>query len=293
MAPELGLTMRGRRYGPCPACNEDRSTKDRRAPVFPMHNGARWKCYACGAHGGAASAVCYRLFGEELPKGDPRWAQAIAWYAERGWAEARGNAPTVQPRPIPTPKPQPVRHIDPSGILRQCRPPDCHEWLQSRGYTRPVPAGMLPPGWMDKDWWPWPDRFPLVVPAFDTSGVLRSMHGRSLASNDDRKTTWPKGTTSRGLVMATKPARAMLREQSSPDTLIICEGLTDYLQLGQDPKAAILGVASGVDLSNLKLNPGTLVIVVTDGDLSGDTYAQHIADQLAPHPVRRLECPRT
>lgn len=292
VAPELGLTMKGRRWGPCPACNEERSTKDARAPVIAIHKGAAWKCYACGDNGSAVNAVSFRLFGEKLGKGDHRWRDLIGWYADRGWAEQRGNAQPVKMRPIPAPKPQPVVHIDPSQVLRQCRPPDCREWLESRGYTRPVPAGMLPPGWAC-DWWPWPDRFPLVVPAFDTTGKLRSMHGRSLNASDDRKTTWPKGTTSRGLVMATKPARSLLRGESEPSTLIICEGLTDFLQLGQDQKAAILGVASGVDLSGLTLTSATMVIVVTDGDLAGDTYAQHIADQLAPHPVRRLECPRT
>lgn len=285
---QVGLERRGRRYTPCPACGAERTGRsDKRAPVLPVSGGRGWKCYACDEQGGAVHALCLRLHGERLGKGDGRWADVMRWMEERHHIEPRAQ-------PEPQTRREPV-YMDVAPVLRMCRPAEqgAADWLRSRGYTRPVPAGMLPPGW-SAPWWPWRDEFPLVVPAFDAAGVLRSMHGRAIRPGARRKVTWPLGGDTRGLVMASKLARAMLRGETEPRRLLIVEGLTDYLWAAQDPTIAVLGIASGVDLAPLsrRLRRGMTIVIATDPDPAGDAYAQTVAAQLAPHPVRRLHLGR-
>lgn len=277
----VGLKVRGRRYYPCPACGADRHGKDKRAPVFAVKGGLGWKCYSCDEQGTALHALMLGMFGTKIAAGDHRWREVMQWMESRHLVRQEVK-PYVEPPPVYAP----VREA-----LQMCRRPDCDDWLSSRGLTRDVPAGMLPPGW-SADWWPWADRFPLVVPAFDIGGTLRSMHGRAVDPNAPRKTTWPLKTSVRGLLMANRSARSVLRSKTAPDSYLIVEGLTDYLTVGASD-VPVLGVASGVDLSKLPLSPNTIVAVATDPDAAGDRYAQRIASQLNPHPVRRVLCPRT
>ena len=67
VAGNLGINVKGGRYGPCPACHADRTgTKDARFPmgrVKGSNNPTGWRCFACAAGGDLMDLVAFSLEG--------------------------------------------------------------------------------------------------------------------------------------------------------------------------------------------------------------------------------------
>ena len=195
--------------------------------------------------------------------------------------------------------------------VAQAKDPKVAAFLGRRGFRPSVtPAAILPPsnwgGWSkltwsgnDRDrttWWPrrWADLWPLVVPAYNGIGKLVSLHGRAVDDSAPRKTTWPKGVDSGGLLFAERRyARKLLKKiPCEADKLLIVEGLTDYLWSVQSAPdgCAVMGIASG-SISALRLTkfPKDLKVYIgADPDEAGDRYAQKIASTLLQFPCRRI-----
>ena len=129
VATALGMTRRGRGYGPCPACKADaRSSSDARGPVG-NNGGAGWKCWACEAKGDVVDLVAYATQGRKVSEcsGDALAAvrqhfQAAGWIRESESAGARRrrsppSGPSAQQRSTPAAAPEPVEEPIPGGAF--------------------------------------------------------------------------------------------------------------------------------------------------------------------------------
>ena len=298
VAQRLGLRHKKQRIEPCPVCNAERTSKDKRPAVGVRRDNKGWKCHSCGATGDAVDLASLALIGCKAGSAGTDFRKIRAWWLEDGpelsWAVSQYEVS----RP-------PIEELQ--RVLRACRRPSevslpaLPGFLAKRGFDpNKVAAGILPPsdwhGWYGIKWWPrqWIEQFPLVIPAFTGAGKLASMHGRSIDDSATRKTTWPKGHDSAGLLFAdSRYARKMLRNQpTDADTLLVVEGMTDYLWAVQTApeRCGIIGIASG-SANALKLPkwPKDMKFFVgSDPDPTGDAYAVKVAEALAPHTCRRL-----
>jgi hypothetical protein len=214
VAPTLGLSVRGRSFGPCPACNADRrGGSDRR---HPCGYGKGWGCFPCGAKGDALDLAAWRVGGARLRDLTPeRKAEVRAWYAGQGWcdpAPGATGAPVAVPRRAPVVKPERPPEYPPeaevAALWAACSPLDTASirdpavpWLE--GCEKPGRgldcralgaldlARLLP---LDPEAYPWPSWIPwlgmdrsewlrvyrLAVPMYDHRGGLRALRFRAV-----------------------------------------------------------------------------------------------------------------
>lgn len=305
----LGVTRWGRRsFGPCPACGEGRRSRhDRRPPCGLHHSAQGWHCHACQAHGDGLDAVALQLFeGKRVKELQARcFGELRAWYSARGWCAAEEGAPqnvvALRPPRAPPPVLESPEYPEPSelrALLRRARPlaeaPDgpASRFLEERGFSRSAPAGLLLRVEGDEEpwpeWWPWGAGWPLVVSAVDARGIVRSVHARAVVRQPGRpKTRWPLDRLATGLLFAEPVvARPMLRRSdcTSPGvrTVLVCEGLTDYLWACQAtagrPEMAVLGGTSGswAALGDVRWPDGARVFAFMDPDEAGARYLAQI-----------------
>jgi len=289
IAADLGLKLgKDRRWGPCPACGDD----SKRPPIYLHHNNTGWTCSRCSAAGDAVDLISFALVGTKGRDAGSRFGEVIAWLKERGEV-------TIEPV-VHQPRAEPVRPpaLTLSEMLKQCTPAWEHDaaraYLEGRGFTHPVPAGVVPP-WFSAPWWPrfFTRHWPLVVPAYTGHGVLGGLHGKAISGNAPRKSTWPREVESIGLFFADPVlARPMLWGKASPAVVVIAEGITDYLWACHEMsgQAAVIGIESGsIDaLAHVAFPPDCEIFIGTDPDGAGDEYATKIALTLSPRPCLRL-----
>lgn len=289
VAPRLGLQSKQRRWGPCPACRAS-VTSDRRPPIRLVAK--RWWCNACDATGDAVDLVSWHQLGRAATKGDPELRRVFAFLDGEAVAEA-----TWTPTPEPERHPPTLEEV--VAFLRACQPaasdPAVAAYLEGRHIDpAKASAGAVPLGLANR-WWPlsWSRSWRLVVPAFDATGRLRTLHARAVDGSTP-KTRWPMNSDASGVVFANLAGRAFLRGTSAPARLLVTEGLPDFLDASSqaDADMAVLSVESGSTPVFTALRPRlpavTRVYVSTHADLAGDRYAQGVADALAPHPCRRV-----
>ncbi len=126
----------------------------------------------------------------------------------------------------------------------------------------------------------------LVLPAYDATGRLASVHARYAGpppGPKERKTLWPSGYQVRGLTFANPPALAMLRGElpEAPARVVIAEGATDYLLAALKwPALPILGLTAGTWNRELadRVPDGATVAIRTDNDPAGDRYAETVIE---------------
>ena len=292
LAVRLGMSRRDRRWGPCPACGAAHTKHDSRPPVSVVGGWLGWWCHACDRTGDAADLASFALCDRPARESGRRFREVLA-LLEGG--EARGEA-------LPVEEPEKV-DLGIAAVLRGCtRPtgtPEVAAWLEGRGIDpEACPAGVLP-ATFGAAWWPraWSSVWRLVVPTFTGRGELVGLQGRATAPirEGEPKCRWPRGVPAAGLLFACASGRRLLRGQASNvRRLVVVEGLTDSLTATAwgATDTAVLGVASGSPAALRLLAPGlpagTSIIVATDYDRQGETYAQQVALALSPHPVRRF-----
>lgn len=142
-----------------------------------------------------------------------------------------------------------------------------------------------------RTWWDTGHR--IIVPAYDTHGVMRSVRAwRFVKDTTTPKRLPPAGYRASGLVLAEGLARQILRTGAAPPwwppdvpaEFIVMEGEPDFLAIAtraSDADAvapAVLGVVSGSITPELlaRLPERTRVTVATHHDPAGDHYAQLI-----------------
>ncbi len=181
-------------------------------------------------------------------------------------------------------------------------------WLHERGLTpealldADVPYWVLPydakvPSWAQfhgRTWTETGHRF--VVPLWDSCGVMRNLHARSVRLNtpNEEKAASPAGVSIRGLVMTNKYARRLFAGEVSeyvaqlrPWGVIIVEGVPDWLRCQVDHAdtraPAIVGVIKGswTQAHADAIPDGARVLIATHADHEGDKYAAGIKRTLA------------
>lgn len=90
VAGRLGLEVKARSFGPCPACGAERRSGSDPRPPCSTFKGSGWACKACDAKGDAVTLAAYQLDGDRKP--GPKTA---AW--ARGAAAVPASKPTAAP----------------------------------------------------------------------------------------------------------------------------------------------------------------------------------------------------
>lgn len=295
VATRLGLTVRRRRFGPCPACNAD----DKRGPVGIVRE--RLWCCKCGAKGNLTQLV-------RLSLGTDDWRQVRAWFADAGWCSGEGTRSTWTPPP-PKPPPPPLAYPDDVEAFLALGGPveddaEVHAFWSSRGYGPHTDAFCALPTYA-----PWPDwwgcgrakLWRLAAPMYDAHGVVRSVHARAVrdpgvyASGPRKgekrpKTHAPYNVRGDGLLFADPwLGRWLLRGESVPERVLVVEGITDYAAVTSQriPGLAVLGGISGSfkALADVRWPTGCVLYLGTDNDTAGDAYA---AEVRVPIETRRV-----
>lgn len=302
VAASLGLSVRSRRFGPCPACNKD---TPRHHPLTPRHGGSGWMCAHCKATGDVVRLAAWVVAGQPSPDRDG-WERARSALAAGGWCSpGDGSAWTASPR-APTPEePYPDQH-ELWRLLRACRPVPTSKaatafWAR-RGFGSVYPAAVLPDVFPWPRWWPFRGApWSLVVSMVDAAGTVQSIHARHVESIpvEGGKTRWPFERNARRLLFADPVlARPMLRGQPvDVRRILVVEGITDYLAAASRPSPglAIVGACSGGfgALSSIRVPPGVTAFVATDHDTTGNRYADEVAHALTGkcRDIRRVRIP--
>ena len=281
---ELGLPARAARAGrlPCPRCAKPRAYVTDKGW---LNCNRRNKCgYAAPLGGLAVGALRSSPSARVATRARPPLAEVERfWTSARPLVDERDDATDTAARAFLASKGIDPRELSLLGLAR------------------------LAPSWSAcaVAWWPrsW-SKHRLIVRAFELDGRLASVHARAVEPlrADEPKTRWPLGCDARGLVFASPETVNLLaghaeltREVSS---LLVVEGLTDFLVASlmtharerTDRWRAVVGVTSGSvgAFGGLRLPRGLPVLVGTDDDPAGETYAGQIARALPDHPCRRV-----
>lgn len=302
VAALLGLDVTRRRFGPCPACGQaDRHHQ----PVTPRHGGSGWLCASCKAHGDVIRLACWVVLGKDKATSGDEWGRVRGVLASGGWCSADGSQVSAWKAPTPKP-PRPEEPYPDEGELRgllgACgRVTESRavaEWCVGRGFDpQVVPAAVLPSHHPWPAWWPYRGSpWRLVCSMVDSSGAIRSMHGRATEATERGKTRWPLERRATGLLFADPwIGRPMLRGLSvAVDRIVVVEGITDYLAMSsrRPEGVAVLGACSGgfAALGSARL-PDVPVYVATDGDVAGMRYADEVGRALPGRDLRRVHMP--
>jgi hypothetical protein len=260
-----------------------------RMPSFSVSQSrGTYHCFGCAASGDAFSFVqategmgpdAVEYLNRRVGGGDHHRLQR---------AVRRGDGHTLSPPPA----------AEVSALWQTCVPvggdAEVSGWLCARaldphriddeGLARAVPGRTRLPGWARgcRRWWTEGHR--LIVPLFDHTGTIRSLHARAVVPNLTPKSLSPAGCGLRGLVMADPGARLMLAGHGEIKEVWIAEGVPDHLSLAfdwnesDDSRRAVLGVIAGSWDQALadRIPVGTTVMIATDNDAAGDRYADVI-----------------
>lgn len=285
VATRLGLTVRGRRIVSPPCCN--RQDKRGSATAYPL----KWSC-ACGQSGNLTQLV-------RLSLGTDDWRQVRAWFADAGWCSGEGMRSTWTPPPPREPEPPPDYPPDPFDVLDRGRrvedDPEVAAFWKARGYGPHTDALFALPaerrGW--PAWWGcgFAGVWRLAAPMYDARGVVRSVHARAVVPTDKGKTRSPKGCRIDSLLFADPwIGRWLLRGESVPERVLLCEGITDYAAVTSQriPGLAVLGGISGSfrALSDIRWPKGCVLYIGTHNDEAGDAYAAEVRVDCETRRVR-------
>jgi hypothetical protein len=158
-------------------------------------------------------------------------------------------------------------------------------WLSSRGLDpfHPGvrwlgPAAAWLPDWC-KSWTASDHR--VLIPLYDSDGIMRSVRARCVDQNNKRKELAPTGFSAQGLVMANPEALSLMRNAELAGDVVISEGGPDFLTMYGKPHTAVFGIFSGSWSHGLARQlHGATVEVRTHLDKAGEKYYQEIANSL-------------
>ncbi len=168
------------------------------------------------------------------------------------------------------------RKIDPRAVARF----DAARVLRADAHHERVPRwarfrGRLPAA---KSWCQSGHR--LLVPVYDAGGQMRSLRAWRIGGDDSLpKRVPPSGHRASGLVLANARAQRWLRGDSSPSSVVVCEGEPDWLVRAVTfPSETIVGIGSGswTDDFAARVPFGSEVTILTHLDGAGDKYAEAI-----------------
>lgn len=275
----------------------------------------RLRCFACDFSGDALTMVA---FAHGLSLRDD-FAEILAVGAElagnlgladeiRGrqlTAEERRSRPRLTAPAVSTAPPPEYPSEDLLGALwRSCADPSTDAEVVTMLHGRGIDFGAVSdlrlarviPCHVELPWWAsyrgdapvrrtWVETgHRLLLPAYDCSGVMRSVRAWRVVDGDTPKRLPPGGCKSSELVQANQEAVAMLRRWYVPGRLFVVEGEPDFLAVATTfgRGDAVIGIGSGSwtesHAHNVPLR--TRVYVSTHADEAGDRYAEHVLTTL-------------
>lgn len=298
LAEREGLRHRGsgRNRSECPGC---RNGDPRGASIGERDGVGVWNCHRDEQHGG--TGIDFLVFSRSI--------SIAAAIRELQGTIGAASRPTQQRSP---PSPPPPAEV--AALWQACRPISldgeiADAWaargievghVEDRDLARVLPRGTACPAWAAFRGQPWSaGRHRLVVPIYDATGKVRSLHARAVSAFAGvPKGLSPAGYAVGGLVMADQLTRLLLAGQDVADGtaaeavrqygLVICEGVPDFLtwatRWGDAAETApgVLGVISG-SWSNpiaARIASGTRVYVRAHGDAAGGKYSSAIVASL-------------
>lgn len=117
----------------------------------------------------------------------------------------------------------------------------------------------------------------LVFPLYDSEGKIRNVIGRSISPTASIKSQSLSGYSRAGLFLQN------CQDWRQKEKVVICEGESDLLAWSLTTEYAVLGIFGGSIgpwLRNIK--EGASVLISTDLDAVGESYAQKILEHLPP-----------
>jgi DNA primase len=312
-ATHLGITQKGGRYGPCPACTaEQTGSSDKRFPIGRVRgssNPTGWRCFACAAGGDMMDLVAFSLEGCKFREVDD-YSRIRDFF----------NVKHFETIEVVTPEKKLLPENDLSRLMSsmqnrkvsEAQHRHINEYLTKRGidadgvdeafvfdhhFSYNSLKKINTSNGKQMAFWPysWARDYPICVPLYDEMGKQRSFQGRAITKLEHgRKTNCPAGHSTSGLVFACENARAYLRGESSFKTLWVVEGEMDFLCLkansGPWDQMAVIGVKNGSHpfFNKVKFPAGSTVVIATHNDEKGDEYAEKIAKAIYPHKPKRL-----
>jgi hypothetical protein len=153
--------------------------------------------------------------------------------------------------------------------------------------ARTIPKHVRVPSWAAFKGAAWTETgHRLIVPVYDSFGVMRSVRAWRLVDADSPKRLPPKGFKAAGLILADAFGQGMLQRTFAPTRVLIAEGEPDFFTWATRPSmwpiTAILGIVSGSWSPEMAeaVPSGATVLVRTHRDRSGDKYAEQINETL-------------
>lgn len=270
----------------------------------------RAHCFGCGRGGDVLSLVA-------AVRGLDERCGFVAVLQEAAALLGQDAGRSMPPRrSLPSTRP-PVEEVRAlwSAALPVCEVPELARRLLARrldpatltdlDLARALPPGATLPRWATCAGRSWAESgHSLLVPLRSADGSLVSLHARAIGGSVEPKGLSPAGHSAAGLVMACPFAEQILRGglpqwwcRSEPPTVIVCEGVPDFLtnaaHFGEWEHApATLGILSGawsLDVA-ARIPDGWRVLVRTHGDAAGRKYREQIAESLCSRC--RVEVPR-
>jgi predicted P-loop ATPase len=176
------------------------------------------------------------------------------------------------------------------------------EWLRLRGLSaghvvdldlaRALPDEADAVSWAEG----WRAGYRLILPVYGPSGDIESVRARWVDTPRTVKVMAPKGWGSgamTGCVLANPVAVELLGgERTVPTTVVVVEGEPDFLTWAiRRPDLAVFGVWQGAWSADLsaKVPAGSTVVIRTDHDRPGESYATAIAATLSHVTVLRAK----
>jgi hypothetical protein len=273
----------------------------------------RVHCFGCGRGGDALHLVAAargldvrrdfkRVLEEAAQIAGVRIDDLSEPFTRRPRRRAKGNPSTSQP---PPPRPPPADEV--ADLWARCAPvsddPELHHALTARAIdpahvtdrnlARALSRSARLPDWARCGRRSWAELgHRLILPMFDASGVLATLHARRLGDGQTPKGLSPAGFAIAGTVLADPLARLVLRGEEigwwRDQRIIVAEGapdfLTDAIHYGDanDHAPAVLGVIAGSFTNTIgdRIPSGCTVVLRTHHDTAGERYAVAIGTTL-------------
>lgn len=301
----LGMTGKRNRYGPCPACGHQRTAQDSRPPVRASGRYSWW-CNACQNNGDIFDLISYSLWGHNSKDAD--FKALRQFFTERNHIRVPEYKPDDNLSVYP-PEAQVAWIYNEAHMLDDhCTPDAVWDYVHGRGINpcggsarcanRDLDHSQL--RWVSNSqgkkmpWWPsvWVKLYPIILPMYDAAGSLKSIHGRSIDPNANRKTSAPLGFSAKGLYFMNKRALMMCSGDVEPEEVWIVEGEIDFLSLEQftrEEDITVIGIKAGSLTDQLLPIPrNAKIYICTDPDEAGDQYAQKIIRMYPSNTLLRV-----
>ena len=157
-------------------------------------------------------------------------------------------------------------------------------YVKGRGFGGSTAPRILPPR-VPYAWWPG-GGYRLAVLAYHPHGTMKSIHARDCLDGGGPKTKWPRGYSSRGLIMAGPKGAAFLRGETAPDRVVIVEGCTGLIGATiSRPDAVVLAFTSGgcAAFGEVRWTEGVAIEIAVDLDEAGERYAKKLREAIPRH----------